>query len=128
MKNSAALKDAIEDLPRLRWMSDEDEAQVHRDHVKLLVLIAAGAAHPRELAAAAEHETVRQQAQGAIFVAKRAREAALQNPRLAHVTGRFVRHNPLAARRVALELIEGERQEHQALTLGIVAFGRVFGM
>lgn len=126
--NKAALKDSLEDFPRLRWMSDEDEERIRRDRVKLLILIAAGVAHPRELAAAAEHETARQQAQGAIFIAQQARQAAVQNPRLAAITGRFVRHNPVAARRAALELIEGERQEQQAVTLGIMAFGCVFGM
>lgn len=123
-----ALKYALEDFPRLRWMSDVDEARIKQDRVKLLILIAVGAAHPRELAAAAEHETERQQARSAGCIAKRARQAALRNPRLAGITERFVRHNPVAARRAALELIDGERQEHQALTLGIVAFGRVFGM
>lgn len=123
-----SLREAIETFPGMRWRSEEDEAQAARDNIKLRILIACGAAHPTELAAAAEHLDRRQQLHCAVSIARDAREEAKKHPRLADLTRRLVRHNPIGARRVALELIERDRQEQEAVTAGIAVVGRVFGL
>ena len=123
-----SFKVALEQFPGMRWRSDEDEAQADRDRIKLLILIACGAARATELAAAAEHLDLRQQLLCAANIARRAREEATKRPGLTDLTRRLVKHNPIGARRVAQELIERERQDHEALTVGIVVLGRAFGL
>jgi len=104
------------------------EARERANHVKLLILIAAGVARPTELAATRAPTSLQQYIRETKNVAAGARKAAFENPRLCKLTGRFIAHNPLGARRAALSLIEDEREKYNSLTVAMRFWGHVLGI
>lgn len=128
--NRKSQKAALEMFREAAYTAEDEavrEASEHRDHLKLLVLIDAGAARPAELAMASRPRTHRQWAQTAFGIKAQARREAERHPNLADLSRRMVKHNPIGAARVARAMIQAEAERHDALSIAIATFADAFG-